>query len=120
MADPTLVTFFVNVSSGKLPSIPIWAVLPGALITGDLLSDETISEMDKTTTPESPGDNWAYQKHQAEILSRLDLPHLENPQIYVYLYNSRVYAPNLPSFTVDRLSLNLDLISAWGFGPLSF
>ena len=120
-SDPLLDAFVGTMNEHPLQSIALWVVVPGGLLTGDLVSQQrALSEWEENTlafTTDEPGQP-QYPFSEGMLSGPLSMT---DTVFCMHLLNARFFGGgvpgNLPVF-LPVVRVRTDKVSAWGFGRL--
>jgi hypothetical protein len=117
----SLVKFAAAVEAGAYPHLDIWVLVPGGMITGQLVSKKRfVHYLDEALfSRESPGDAWSLKQKGQEMVSKIKPRAGQNEtkgdllmlNVTLYVSGRVIKRPHA--------ELQFDLISAWGLDTLS-
>ncbi len=117
--DPLLDAFVASMNDHPLQSLAVWVVVPGGLLTGDLVSQQrALSEWEENTlafTTEEPGQP-QYPFSEGMLSGPLSMT---DAVFCMHLLNARFFSPGVPAnvpILLPVVRIRTDLVSAWGFG----
>ena len=119
--DPLLEAFVGSMNEHPLQSIAVWVVVPGGLITGDLVSQHrALAEWEERTlafTTDEPGQP-QYPFSEGMLSGPLSM---SDAVFCMHLLNARYFAGGVPAgvpMLLPVVRLRTDQVSAWGFGRI--
>jgi hypothetical protein len=119
--DPLLDAFVASMNEHPLQSIAVWVVVPGGLLTGDLVSQRrALAEWEENAlafTTEEPGQP-QYPFSEGMLSGPLSL---SDAVFCMHLLNARFFGGGVPTSTpvlLPMVRIRTDKVSAWGFGRL--
>jgi hypothetical protein len=119
--DPLLDAFVASMNEHPLQSIAVWVVVPGGLLTGDLVSQRrALAEWEEKAlafTTEEPGQP-QYPFSEGMLSGPLSL---SDAVFCMHLLNARFFGGGVPTSTpvlLPMVRIRTDKVSAWGFGRL--
>jgi hypothetical protein len=120
-SDPLLDAFVGSMNDHPLQSIAVWVMVPGGLLTGDLVSQRrALAEWEENTlafTTEEPG-----QPQYPFSEGMLSGPLAMSDAVFcLHLLNARFFGGGVPGnvpMLLPVVRVRTDLVSAWGFGRI--
>lgn len=119
--DPLLDAFVSSMNEHPLQSMAVWVVVPGGLITGDLVSQRrALAEWEERTlafTTDEPGQP-QYPFSEGMLSGPLSMT---DAVFCMHLLNARYFAGGVPAgvpMLLPVVRIRTDLVSAWGFGRI--
>lgn len=120
-SDPLLDAFVGSMNEHPLQSIAVWVVVPGGVITGDLVSQQrALAEWEEKSlafTTDEPGQP-QYPFSEGVLSGPLSMT---DAVFCMHLLNARLFGGgvpgNVPMF-LPVVRIRLDHVSAWGFGRI--
>lgn len=112
-AIPTIEDILIGIENGNFQPIPLWATIPGGVITGIAVSSKTFNEeLEKRTTEDKSAVEAAKMFLNFDILYKLPPSKIE-----LYILDPIIYSGGReihPHLAAIRIST----IGAWGIGTL--
>ncbi len=119
--DPLLDAFVASMNEHPLQSLALWVVVPGGLLTGDLVSQQrAIAEWEERTlafTTEEPGQA-QYPFSEGMLSGPLSM---SDAVFCLHLLNARYFGGGVPGAVpvlLPVVRIRADMVSAWGFGRI--
>lgn len=119
--DPLLDAFVASMNEHPLKSLAIWVVVPGGLLTGDLVAQQrALAEWEENTlafTTDEPGQS-QYPFSEGMLSGPLSM---SDAVFCLHLLNARYFAGGVPTnvpMLLPVVRVRADLVSAWGFGRI--
>lgn len=120
-SDPLLDAFVGSINDHPLQTIALWVVIPGGLLTGDLVSQQrALAEWEENTlafTTDEPGQP-QYPFSEGMLSGPLSVT---DAVFCLHLLNARFFAGGVPAnipILLPVVRVRTDRVSAWGFGRL--
>jgi hypothetical protein len=119
--DPLLDAFVGSINEHPLHSLAVWVLVPGGLLTGDLVSQRrALAEWEENTLAFTTDDPSQAQYPFSEGMLSGPLS-MTDAVFCMHLLNARYFAGGVPAgvpMLLPVVRIRTDLVSAWGFGRI--
>ncbi len=119
--DPLLDAFVASLNEHPLQSLALWVVVPGGLLTGDLVAQQrALAEWEENAlsfTTEEAGQQ-QYPFSEGMLSGPLSM---SDAAICLHLLNARYVSGGVPPgvpVLLPMVRIRTDMVSAWGFGRI--